>query len=583
VAAAAGKGTRRQGKAAGVEPAAQRLVALVRDTPGVELLWSGDKSYITVPVGRHQETYAMGGRSFSAWLDHLYYTEAKKPLPASALADACRSLSAQAQYDGQEALVHRRVGAEKGRLYIDLADEEWRAIEIGADGWTVARHSVRFVRSANMLPLPIPSRGGSVDDLWRFVNAGEGVEGAANRSLILAWLVQAMLPTGPYPVLVLHGEQGSAKSFAARILRSLVDPSRSPVRAMHANDRDLMISTRHNHVLAFDNVSYLTAAQSDALCRLSTGGGYATRQLHSDAEEEIFDATRPVILNGINELASQSDLLSRCLPVELPRITQRRPEAQLWRDFEEARPRILAALCDGLAAGLTRLPDVVAVTDSRLCDFERWARATEPGLGSPEGAFVEAFAGAQAQADRIALEASPVAVAVQDYMLGRTFWEGTATDLLTDLNAASPENARRPRWPRAASALGKQLMRLAPNLREVGIDVDRVHGDKTTWTLRRRESPIPPVGPVAALDSYSAEADGSGLPEGAPTAAGEESSTRTTTGPTGADGWSSDASAPLADRADGTDGTDGTHSSFKRKEQERQVGPPVAVEVVGRG
>jgi putative DNA primase/helicase len=570
-------------KTNGVETTATRLVALVRDTPSVELFRSGGNSYITVPVGGHRETYVMGGKSFAAWLDHLYYAEVKKPAPASALADACRSLAAQALYEGVETPVHRRVGEQHDRLHIDLVDDDWSAVQIGPDGWTVAPHTVKFIRSANLLLLPSPCRGGSADELWRFVNAGDGAEGPANRSLILAWLVQAMLPTGPYPVLVLHGEQGSAKSFAARILRSLVDPSRSPVRAMHANDRDLMISTRHNHVLAFDNVSYLSAAQSDALCRLSTGGGYATRQLHSDAEEEVFEATRPVILNGINELASQSDLLSRCLPVELPRLTQRRPESELWRDFEDARPRILGALCDGLAAGLTRLPEVVALTDSRLVDFERWAQATEEGLGMPRGAFVAAFARAQAQADRIALEASPVAVAVQDFMATRVPWEGSAQDLLTELERCDLENKRQPRWPKAPSALGKQLLRLAPNLREVGIEVQRVHGQKTIWFLRRRESSISAVFPVADVESHSESRDGTALVELPATAGdGDEEDAPKTAAPA-SDGNSGRGEPPFRDDRDGSDGRDGSYSSFRNEEERRVARGPAAAEVAQRG
>jgi hypothetical protein len=47
---------------------------------------------------------------------------------------------------------------------------------------------------------------------------------------------------------------------------------------------------------------------ADALCRLATGGGFATRKLHSDANEVLFKATRPIILNGIPELAERPDL-----------------------------------------------------------------------------------------------------------------------------------------------------------------------------------------------------------------------------------------------------------------------------------
>ena len=65
-----------------------------------------------------------------------------------------------------------RVAEQDGRIYLDLADESWRAVEIGADGWQVIMcPPVRFRRTAGMLPLPIPVRGGSIDALTAFFNS----------------------------------------------------------------------------------------------------------------------------------------------------------------------------------------------------------------------------------------------------------------------------------------------------------------------------------------------------------------------------------------------------------------------------
>src|ERR1019366_2341618 len=117
--------------------------------------------------------------------------------------------------------------------------------------------------------------------------------------LFVSWLVAAFRPKGPYPVLALFGEQGSAKSTTARVLRALVDPFHAPIRELPQTTRDLMISASRSHMLAFDNISHLDSRLSDALCRLATGGGMAIRTLYKDDEETIFDAQRPVLLNGI--------------------------------------------------------------------------------------------------------------------------------------------------------------------------------------------------------------------------------------------------------------------------------------------
>jgi len=88
-----------------------------------------------------------------------------------------------------------------------------------------------------MASLPHPVAGGSIEELWPFVNVPDDEQ----RVMAVSWLVTALRPTGPYPVLILQGEQGSAKSTTARVLRSLVDPSSVPLRTAPRNEQDLAI------------------------------------------------------------------------------------------------------------------------------------------------------------------------------------------------------------------------------------------------------------------------------------------------------------------------------------------------------
>jgi len=123
-------------------------------------------------------------------------------------------------------------------------------------------------------------------------------------------------------------------------------------------DRDLFIAASNGHVLAFDNVSGLPAWISDTLCRLATGGGFAVRQLYSDQDEVLFDAARPVILNGIEDIVTRPDLADRAVFLTLEPIPEerRRPEQELWAAFEAERPRLLGVLLDAVAKGLAELP-----------------------------------------------------------------------------------------------------------------------------------------------------------------------------------------------------------------------------------
>src|SRR2546421_641341 len=250
---------------------AKRLVKLASDadlfhTPGGE-------PYADVPVGDHWETWHLRSRGLRYWLIRRFYEAERQPPSAQALADALGVLGARAQFDGPESPVYVRVGADAGRLYLDLADAAWRAVEITTDGWrVVAEPAVHFRRARGMLPLPAPQAGGTLAVLRDVVNVATDQDFA----LLLAFLVSAMRPTGPFPILLLQGEQGSAKSTTARLLRSLIDPSSAPLQSQPREERDLAIAASNSWLLAFDNVSDLKPWISDDLCRLATGGGVRT-------------------------------------------------------------------------------------------------------------------------------------------------------------------------------------------------------------------------------------------------------------------------------------------------------------------
>ena len=85
--------------------------------------------------------------------------------------------------------------------------------------------------------------------------------------LVVAWVLACLRNRGPYPLMVLSGEQGSAKSTFSAILRALLDPNTAPLRALPREDRDLFIAASNGHIMCFDNVSGLSAWISDTLCR----------------------------------------------------------------------------------------------------------------------------------------------------------------------------------------------------------------------------------------------------------------------------------------------------------------------------
>ena len=376
----------------------------------------------------HRETWPIRSKRFRTWLRRCYYHATGAAASATVIGSALDLLEARAQFDAPERAVSTRVAEHAGRFYLDLADEHWRAVEIGADGWRVIEcPPVRFRRVTGMLPLPVPEGGGSIDALQSFLN----LSNQNDFVLVVAWLLAALRSSGPYPLLAISGEQGSAKTVLSKLLRALIDPNAAPVRALPREERELMIAANNGHLLAFDNLSGLPPWLSDALCRLASGGSFAVRQLYTDDEEVLFKAARPTLLNGIEDIIGRSDLADRAIFLTLAPIgeEQRRSETELWREFELARPAILGVLLDAAAHGLRAVGSVHLDRLPRMADFALWATACETALW-PAGTFTRAYAANRKAAIEGIIDADPIAACVRDFMSERSSWTGSAADLL---------------------------------------------------------------------------------------------------------------------------------------------------------
>jgi hypothetical protein len=465
---------------------------LIELAQSAELFHAPDGTgFADLDINGHRETWPIRAKGFRRWLARRFF-EATQGAPSSeALQSALNVIEAKAHFDAPERVVYIRVGGLDGKLYLDLCDANWRAVEIDAQGWRVIDNPpVRFRRASGMKPLPIPASGGSVETLRSFLN----VQSDADFVLVVAWALACLRNRGPYPVIALSGEQGSAKSTFSAILRALLDPNTAPLRALPREDRDLFIAASNGHVLAFDNVSGLPAWISDTLCRLATGGGFAVRQLYTDQDEVLFDAARPVILNGIEDIVTRPDLADRAVFLTLEPIPEerRRPEQELWAAFEAERPRILGVLLDAVAKGLAMLPQTKLEKLPRMADFALFATACETALWSP-GTFWSAYCGNRDEAVEGVIDADPIAAAVRAVMATRTEWTGTASDLLGALAEAAGERvAKSKTWPDSPRALAGRLRRAAAFLRKIGIEISfGREGRARTRTIHIATPPMP--------------------------------------------------------------------------------------------
>lgn len=504
------------GDGEGKQPGQSTVLVRLAEKSGARFFQTPDgDAYATIEMGDHLETWSLRSKQFKLWLAALFYANVERTPNGQAIADAMNVLEGRATQQGDQHPVHVRVAGDHEALYIDLCDADWQSIRL-TTGKCGLVQSAGFRRAKAMLPLPEPDPKGDVAELRKFINVDD-----KHWPLLLGWMVAALRPRGPYPLLALNGVQGSGKSTQAAMARSVIDPNAAPLRAEPREARDLMIAANNGWVIALDNLSHVPQWLSDALCRLSTGGGFSTRQLYSDGDEVIFYATRPVILTGITEVATKGDLLDRSIVLPLEPIPEhkRRPEAELWAAFEEARPRILGGLIRAVRAAMVNLPRTRLDKLPRMADFALWATAAEPGLGLAPGAFMRAYEDNRADANVLALESDLLAKhIVQLADTGK--WEGTPTELHEHLSQqAGDQVARGKHWPKSPAALTGRLRRLAPNLERIGVQVEdrRESGGQRTRTVSVRknlENVVPSVPSVPIAANHAENRDDAGTTQG---------------------------------------------------------------------
>ena len=477
-----------------------QLLLAIADHEGAEL-WrtSQNEMYATYTVDGTRQTSALRSGGFRQWLRWHFHKIKSKPPGSQALQDAIDTLAATAQFEGATREAALRITGSDEQIFMDLGGPSWQAVEVTESGWTTkAPENAYFRRVKSMKPLPRPEDAGTeaLNKLQKHIR----VETDADFALLLAWLVQALRPSGPYPLLVLQGEQGSGKTTTAEMIRALIDPSHVPTRAAPRKEEDLIVYAENAWVLSLDNMSGIRPWLSDALCRLATGGGFGTRKLYAGREEEIFYAQRPVILNGIDDVTGRPDLADRAVVITLNTIpeAERKTAKDVWSAFNADRPAIIGGLLSACATAIRRMGTVQFDTLPRMADFAVWAAAAEQAFPTPPNTFREAYAGNRERTTRAAAERDPVAMAVLDMLNDRNQWTGKMSQLPGVLLKYVPDSEHPPDALSTWQALQSHMKRIMPILRDLGVTREddsraRVHaftlrmGDNTEATSEGTE------------------------------------------------------------------------------------------------
>jgi hypothetical protein len=466
---------------------------------------SANEAYVRMSIGDHRELWRVSDRDTKVRevLTHRFLVEHGRAPSREALNTAIDTIMAKCSM-GQKVDVHVRFARSSDVIYLDLADEQWRAVEITKDGWRVVDNPpVLFRRASGARPLPVPVKGGALDQLRPLVNSGDD----AQWLLMISWLVGVFLPEGAFVHLVLNGEQGSAKTSVALALVSVLDPSDAGLTSPPKDEVDATVSALHAGVLAYDNMSGCRADLSDVFCRFSTGQGYRVRTLYQNLGVTVASVKLPVIMNGISSTVMRGDLVERSIILKLPTIPpeQRLTEKGVVSDFAAMHAGVLGALLDVVATGLRNLPHTVLDRLPRMSDFALWISACEAALPWPAGRFLKTYFAKMKFANMDLVEGDTLASALVEW--GERLAPGqnmqiSTRELLTQLNDLTrgwPKDLKY--WPASAEDLVHKLMRLAPVLRASDIDVRKLKRTgkmRSHWEISRTGPQIALVLPEAA-------------------------------------------------------------------------------------
>lgn len=451
-----------------------RLVA-IGQADGVVLFHDTHKvAYASVLSGRGRTVYRLRSPSFQRFMRHRLHQELGKPVSHGPLSEAIATIEALAVFEGREEVVNLRVAGDADTVEIDLGHSDGRCVQITKAGWAVVDGShFHFLRSSGFLSLPEPTYDGDIRELQRLLSLEE-----QNFRLLVAFLINALRPNGPYQPLLIEGQQGSGKSVVAHIAKTLIDPNEAMRMRMPDTVRDLMVQAKEFRLLNFDNASHITNEMSDALCTLSTGGGIGVRALYTDGDLNVLSYSRPIIMNGITGYANRPDLLERAIPLRLPVMpeTGREREEVLMERFKQGQSRILGALYDGVAAALKNRDIMEAPKGLRMADAALWIAAAEPAFGFERGSLVAAVKEAQDEVFIERVNDDAVVIKLRN-LTSLTPLDDYVGMIFERITASGDRNL-----PKTPSALSKHLVRLAPAMPKAGLVVE--FGEKTRYGKR---------------------------------------------------------------------------------------------------
>ncbi|MDD5428310.1 MAG: hypothetical protein PHI58_03620 [Candidatus Omnitrophica bacterium] len=448
-------------------------------------------SILVLPVDNHLEVCLTNTSSFRNWTATRYRKRFGVPPKIDAINQAKVQLEARCATSRQVELFNR-VGWHDNKIFYDLTAVDHKGVEVSASGWRVTQLPPIFRRYQHQVEQVTPAQGGDAKDFLRFCNiAGE------DSCLLLTAIASYFIPNFPHVIISMTGEQGTAKSSNSRKIKELVDPSRVILTSSPKELEQAQLTADKHWVCAFDNVSRIHDWFSDFLCRGVTGEGDMKRSLYTNDDEFIRSYRRCFVLNGIGSIMYRPDLLDRSIIFDIPLLKESWPESFITDEWKKSLPGILGGFLTAVSRAMGVVAQVSGHEKFRMADFARWGGALSEGLGYSRDEFFSKYQESVDSKWQDTAEESTFAKKIKTFFESHGgYWAGSPSELLSEISSDDDEKG----IPKTAKWLSNELIRIAPVMRHVGIDIIK---DKRQGGTGRRIFILKKCAPQSREDGVS--------------------------------------------------------------------------------
>jgi hypothetical protein len=380
------------------------FLQFVKDKIHKSVIDQSDNSKLFVTVVMRENVYEnmdIESKSFRDYVTYSFYKEHEKILTQDAVERLLNIIRVEAIYN--ESTPHEqtylRCATSDKRICYDLANSKRTVVLIENDSISVTNNTLTedlpiFLRTKTMseVPEPIYDETNRLDEFCGLLRMGDDL-------VFRVHLISLFLSHIVIPIMIIVGQEGSAKSSKTALVKMLIDPSGSkikdPLTYFPKSVDDILNIMANRYLVAYDNVSYISPDQSDALCVATTGGGQSKRKLYTDNDESNVSYQRKIIGNGITITPESGDLTRRSISYFTDRIpdTERLTVESVLGWFKTIQAELLGEIFTILKNAMKILPEVredtLAIPD--MADFTIWGEAISRAMGNEKGKFVEEY------------------------------------------------------------------------------------------------------------------------------------------------------------------------------------------------